>query len=88
MKIRFPIALSLPVIAHDPKLHQHQGAAAPDCSQMKDIDMSKMDPNDPVMKAMHKKCKNQMKHDAMQGDMNDVSGMEKKTPPPTDKDKQ
>jgi hypothetical protein len=100
MKTRFPLALplvlaalSLPAVAHDPKLHKHDGAAAPDCSHMQDTDMSKMDMNDPVMMAMHEKCKGSMKHDGMQGhdmknmDMKDTPGMDKKMPPPTDKDK-
>lgn len=90
MNTRFPFALSLvlaayslPSFAHDPKLHKQSGAAAPDCSQMKDMDASKMDMNDPVMKAMHAKCKNSMKHDGMK----DMPGMDKKTPPPTTQDK-
>ncbi len=41
--------------AHDPKLHE-QNAQKPDCAAMKNMDMSKMDMNDPVMKAMHEKC--------------------------------
>jgi hypothetical protein len=35
---------------------------------MKDMDMSKMDSSDPVMKAMQKKCKAQMDHEAMEHD--------------------
>ena len=85
MKTRYSIALSLALatlslsaVAHDPKLHKQQGAAAPDCSQMKNMDMSKMDMNDPVMKAMHQKCKDSMNRDGMH---------KKKTPPSTSKDK-
>lgn len=45
--------------AHDPKEHAKEAAAAkaaPDCAAMKDMDHSKTDPNDPVMKAMMAKC--------------------------------
>lgn len=100
MKTQFPFALSLalaafslPALAHDPKFHHQQGATAPDCSQMKDMDMSKMDPNDPVMKAMQAKCKAATKHDAAAAhdanghDMKNMPGMDQKAPPPADKDK-
>jgi uncharacterized protein involved in copper resistance len=54
------LSLSIPVAyAHDPKEHAKEAAAAkagPDCAAMKDMDHSKMDPNDPVMKAMMAKC--------------------------------
>lgn len=49
-------ALSTSVFAHDPSEHKKDGDAQPDCAQMKNMDMSKIDPNDPVMKAMHEKC--------------------------------
>ena len=81
MKTQFPLTLllalafSLPAFAHDPSLHKHKDAKA-DCSKMKDMDT--MDMNDPVMKAMHEKCKDHTTHD--------TAGM-KKTPPPTDKDR-
>lgn len=45
--------------AHDPKEHekeQREAQAGPDCAAMKDMDMSKMDMNDPIMKAIHEKC--------------------------------
>ena len=75
-------AFSLAALAHDPKLHKKEGAAAPDCSKMKDMDMSKMDPNDPVMKAMHDKCKDaHAKHDDMHAhDMKDMPAMDKSKP--------
>lgn len=41
--------------ALDPEARQ-QNAQKPDCAAMKNMDMSKMDMNDPVMKAMHEKC--------------------------------
>ncbi len=46
--------------AHDPSQHRKQGDQAPDCSSMRNMDMSKMDMNDPVMKAMHDKCMGHM----------------------------
>jgi hypothetical protein len=61
MKTRFAVALTaliaLPAAAHDPALHKQDDAKqSADCAQMKNMDMSKMNPNDPVMKAMHEKC--------------------------------
>ena len=47
---------AMPSSAHDPKEHQKEAAQTADCSKMKSMDMSKMDMNDPVVKAMHKKC--------------------------------
>lgn len=73
MKFNNLVALSLiaatfsvPAFAHDPAEHKKEAAAAADCSKMKSMDMSKMDANDPVMKAMQKKCNEQMKHEAME----------------------
>lgn len=46
-------------VAHDPKEHAKEKAAAEakaNCAAMKNMDMSKMNPNDPVAVAMHKKC--------------------------------
>lgn len=71
MKTRFSLltlsllfsAVSLPAFAHDPKLHKQVESKAPDCARMKDMDMSKMDMSDPVMMAMHEKCKSAMQHD-------------------------
>lgn len=45
--------------AHDPREHARESAAAkagPDCAAMKQMDASKTDPNDPVMKAMMARC--------------------------------
>lgn len=58
---------------------------------MKDMDMSKMDMNDPVMKAMHDKCMAQMKHDNMEHGatthegMKDMPGMDHDAPQPESK---
>ena len=67
MKTRFAVlltaAVALPAFAHDPSQHKPGDAKDPDCAQMDHMDMSKMDPKDPVMKAMHDKCMATMKHD-------------------------
>ena len=89
MKTRRPIVLivafamlSLPALAHDPKFHQHDAAAAPDCTKMKDMDMSQMDKNDPVMKALRQKCKGQMDHGDMPNHQtNATHGSAQQTPP-------
>lgn len=60
--------------AHDPAEHAKDAAAAktgPDCSQMQGMDHSKMDPNDPVMKAMMMKCAASKDHGHM-----DMPGMD------------
>jgi len=64
----FVATFSVPAFAHDPSEHKKEAAVAADCSKMKGMDMSKMDANDPVMKAMQKKCKEQMKHEAVEHD--------------------
>lgn len=82
MKTRFVFALSVATAlfsfsaqAHDPAMHENEAKAA-DCSQMKNMDMSKMDPSDPVMKAMHEKCASGMKHESTdKQDMKDKKGM-------------
>ncbi|MCK9202261.1 hypothetical protein [Nevskia sp.] len=65
------LTVSMPLAyAHDPKEHAKEAAAAkaaPDCAAMKDMDHSKMDPKDPVMKAMMAKCSGAMNHDDMKG---------------------
>ena len=88
MKSSFPItlslalaALSLPVLAHDPSLHQQKDAVPPDCTAMKDMD--EMDMSDPLMKALHDRCKDSMVHDPLQRDMKDMPGMEKKAEQPS-----
>lgn len=56
------LALSLAMqtaCAHDLKEHAREAApakAGPDCAAMNQIDAAKMDPNDPVMKAMMARC--------------------------------
>ena len=81
--------------AHDPSEHAKEAAASkagPDCSSMKNMDMSKMDMNDPVMKAMHEKCMGQKKSgdnmDGMSGmDHSRMKGMDQKSgasKPPAD----
>ncbi len=54
------LCLSIPLAnAHDPSEHAKESNAAkagPDCAAMKAMDHSKMDPNDPVMKAMNARC--------------------------------
>lgn len=103
LKLTVPFVLAafaLPALAHDPKMHKQEGAAPADCSKMKDMNMSKMDMNDPVMKAMREKCKAAMGHDDAQPDgmeghdmkdmdmkdheTHDMKGMDMKTPPPAD----
>jgi len=67
--------------AHDPKEHEKEAAeqkAAPDCAAIKDMDMSKMDMNDPVMKAMHDKCMGQMNQ--QDPDMKDMDHSQMKDP--------
>ena len=67
MKLRlavlFTAAIAAPAFAHDPSLHKPGDAKDPDCAKMDSMDMSKMDPKDPVMKAMHAKCAAAMKHE-------------------------
>lgn len=53
------VAFAPGAFAHDPAEHAKESAeakAGPNCEAMKTMDHSKMDPNDPVMKAMMKKC--------------------------------
>ncbi len=54
------LSLSIPsAYAHDPKEHAREAAeakAGPNCAALHDMDHSKMDPNDPVMKAMMARC--------------------------------
>ena len=53
---------SVPGFAHDPKEHEAE-STTPDCAAMKNMDASKMDKNDPIVKAMLQKCQEVM-HDA------------------------
>ena len=53
------LSIAQGALAHDPAEHAKEAAAAkagPNCEAMKSMDHSKMDPNDPVMKAMMAKC--------------------------------
>jgi len=53
------LSIAQGAFAHDPAEHAKDAAAAkagPNCEAMKMMDHSKMDPNDPVMKAMMAKC--------------------------------
>lgn len=56
-------AIAAPAFAHDPSLHKTGDAKDPECAKMDSMDTSKMDPNDPVMKAIHAKCAAAMKHE-------------------------
>ncbi|PPE73471.1 hypothetical protein C3942_11710 [Solimonas fluminis] len=52
--------------SHDPAEHAREAAAAkagPDCASMKRMDLSEMDPNDPVTKALHERCRGHGKPD-------------------------
>ncbi len=48
--------------AHDPKMHADKSKKI-DCSSINDIDHKTMDMDDPIMKAMMKKCMSNMDHD-------------------------
>jgi len=91
MKTRFPMvcsvaltaaltALSLTVMAHGPSLHKKPAAAAPDCSAINDMDMSKMDLTDPLMKALHDRCKDPINHGSMKHE--DTHGTDQEAAPP------
>jgi uncharacterized protein involved in copper resistance len=73
------LSLSIPLAyAHDPKEHAKEAAAAkagPNCAAMKDMDHSKMDPSDPVMKAMMAKCGAAPDHAGMDRKSGDMKGM-------------
>lgn len=56
------MALTYTAQAHDPEEHM-KDAEKPNCAAMKDLDHSKMDMNDPVMKAMMTKCMESMHAD-------------------------
>lgn len=56
------LTLAQGAFAHDPAEHAKEAAAAKakaNCAAMKNIDAAKIDPNDPVMKAMMIKCSKQ-----------------------------
>ena len=56
------MALAYTAQAHDPAEHM-KDAENPNCAAMNDMDHSKMDMNDPVMKAMMTKCMESMHAD-------------------------
>lgn len=73
------LTLAQSAFAHDPAEHEKEAAAAkagPDCAAMKSMDHSKMDMNDPVMKAMMSKCAAASKKTADPKAMKDMKGME------------
>lgn len=54
---------AVPSFAHDAKEHAAEAQAAkPNCAAIKNMDPSKMDMNDPVMAALHKKCMSATAH--------------------------
>ena len=57
---------SLSAQAHDPSEHKATDQK-PDCAAMNTMDHSKMDPNDPVMLAMMRKCKDSGETEASHG---------------------
>ena len=53
------LVITQAAFAHDPAEHAREAAEAKkgaNCAAMKNMDMSKMNPNDPVMKAIMAKC--------------------------------
>lgn len=59
--IAFTLVAASGAQAHDPSQHKEKAEKA-DCAAMHGMDHSKMDPKDPVMQAMMKKCAEQMQH--------------------------
>ena len=59
------LAIAQSAFAHDPAEHAREAAEAKkgaNCAAMKNMDASKMNPNDPVMKAMMAQCSEQSGH--------------------------
>ena len=82
-------ALSTLALAHDPSQHKEEKARLADCSQMMNMDMSQMDPNDPVMRALHEKCRGQMQRRQHGGDnMKRMPGMDEHDTPSGKEDKE
>ncbi len=81
------LVLATPVaFAHDPAEHAKEIStvgAGPDCTAMKNMDMSTLDMNDPVVQAMHQKC---MKVQGTDGDRagHDMKSMPMPMPKKTD----
>lgn len=72
------LAITQGAFAHDPAEHAKEAEEAKkgaDCAAMKDMDHSKMDMNDPVMKAMMTKCAAAKKPTDPKA-MKDMKGME------------
>ena len=69
---------SLSAQAHDPSEHKATDQK-PDCAAMNAMDHSKMEPNDPVMLAMIRKCKDSVQTEASHGmHVDDHHGADKK----------
>lgn len=89
--LRFTLAAALFTVAHgafahDPAEHAkeaEEAKAKANCDAMKKMDMSKLDPNDAVMKAMMVKCSAAKKPDGMKG--GDMKGMKMDMPANTAK---
>jgi len=68
--------------AHDPSEHNEK-KENPKCEKMKLMDHSKMNPDDPVMKAMMKKCMKKMKNiqhdDSQTGEASERGHVQEKT---------
>ena len=73
------LTLAQSTFAHDPAEHEKEAAAVkagPNCEAMKTMDHSKMEMNDPVMKAMMTKCAAAAKKPADAKPMKDMKGMQ------------
>ncbi len=55
------LSVAATVSAHDIEEHMKNGEK-PNCAAMKDVDMAKMNKDDPVTQALMKKCAEQMEH--------------------------
>jgi hypothetical protein len=72
------LVATLSVQAHDPSEHKATDQK-PDCAAMNTMDHSKVDPNDPVMQAMMRKCKDGMETGSSHGmHADDHQGVAKK----------
>ncbi|PLY12697.1 MAG: hypothetical protein C0631_16300 [Sedimenticola sp.] len=72
------LVATLTVQAHDPSEHKATDQK-PDCAAMNTMDHSKVDPNDPVMLAMMRKCKDAMETGSSHGmHADDHQGVAKK----------
>ena len=72
------LVATLSVQDHDPREHKATDQK-PDCAAMNTMDHSKVDPNDPVMQAMMRKCKDGMETGSSHGmHADDHQGVAKK----------